>query len=335
MATYRAAWRAWLVYRQQQGKPPRLTAADGEQEHVNQLVGFLALCAARGNTAATARRKLAAVRHWHLHPPAALCAAGVAPLLLPTAHPLVGACARGLARAPISVHSANTRRALGGRARRRPLTRDLVDEICTHPVSREVAARAPGRMVVIYGLALSFFALARTGELWAEGRWTAEPNVLTRGDITWFCEEHTLAWWQWRGADAAILTFGRTKTDQLGQGDQVAVRGRGLEVLKGLFSLHLALPDCAPLTAYEGGAQVTRREAAGTFRSILKALEVEGDLMRYTLYSGRVGGATHLLNAGASEAVIKRAGRWRSDAYMAYLRTQPERDVAAWYMDQR
>ena len=39
-----------------------------------------------------------------------------------------------------------------------------------------------------------------------------------------------------------------------------------------------------------------------------------------TLHSLRVGGAVALQEAGAPEPVLQMAGRWRSDAYKAYLR---------------
>jgi hypothetical protein len=41
---------------------------------------------------------------------------------------------------------------------------------------------------------------------------------------------------------------------------------------------------------------------------------------KYTLHSGRIGGATALAEAGAADSVIRAAGRWKSDAYLVYIR---------------
>ena len=44
------------------------------------------------------------------------------------------------------------------------------------------------------------------------------------------------------------------------------------------------------------------------------------DPMQFALHSGRIGGATQLASQGISELRIQRAGRWRSRAFMAYVR---------------
>ncbi|CAM9899729.1 unnamed protein product, partial [Choristocarpus tenellus] len=40
----------------------------------------------------------------------------------------------------------------------------------------------------------------------------------------------------------------------------------------------------------------------------------------YALHSGRIGGATRLASMGVSELVIQRRGRWKSKAFMVYVR---------------
>ena len=45
-----------------------------------------------------------------------------------------------------------------------------------------------------------------------------------------------------------------------------------------------------------------------------------GLIKRYTIRSCRVGGASALMSAGASDSYIKTAGRWKSNAFLEYLR---------------
>ena len=44
----------------------------------------------------------------------------------------------------------------------------------------------------------------------------------------------------------------------------------------------------------------------------------------FALHSGRIGGATRLAEKGASALVIQREGRWKSDAFMVYVRANME-----------
>ena len=46
--------------------------------------------------------------------------------------------------------------------------------------------------------------------------------------------------------------------------------------------------------------------------------------MTYALHSGRIGGATQLAAQGASDIQIQRAGRWKSLAFMGYVRAGGE-----------
>ena len=48
-------------------------------------------------------------------------------------------------------------------------------------------------------------------------------------------------------------------------------------------------------------------------RKILFELEIQ-DAMKYTLHSGRRGGATQAFQDGCSFIVVKRQGRWSSDS---------------------
>ena len=49
------------------------------------------------------------------------------------------------------------------------------------------------------------------------------------------------------------------------------------------------------------------------------------DPAEFALHSGRVGGATQLAANGATPVQIQRAGRWKSQAFMIYVREGGER----------
>jgi hypothetical protein len=96
-----------------------------------------------------------------------------------------------------------------------------------------------------------------------------------------------------------------------------------------LYGLNEHLPADAPLSAYAvpGGGYRAIKASRGTYllREMLKDLKgrglLEGEPAEYALHSGRIGGATALQNGGASGTQIQEAGRWRSAAYMVYMRT--------------
>ena len=65
-----------------------------------------------------------------------------------------------------------------------------------------------------------------------------------------------------------------------------------------------------------------RNEATMTLRQL--ATCAGKDPMQYALHSGRIGGATKLAAQEASPLQIQRAGRWKSQAFMTYVRAEGE-----------
>ena len=56
-------------------------------------------------------------------------------------------------------------------------------------------------------------------------------------------------------------------------------------------------------------------------KALAKAAGLDG--CHFTAHSFRRGGATGLLQAGTSEAVLRHMGRWSSNAYLRYAVVQP------------
>ena len=97
------------------------------------------------------------------------------------------------------------------------------------------------------------------------------------------------------------------------------------EALVELLDAHPRLPGGAP--------QMTRRTASGWIvitptESVLAlrmmAASAGKNPAQFALHSGRVGVATKLAAQGMSELQIQRAGRWKSRAFMIYVRDSGE-----------
>ena len=71
-----------------------------------------------------------------------------------------------------------------------------------------------------------------------------------------------------------------------------------------------------------GWAVVTRAEAVVMLRMMVAC--TGSNPAHFALHSGRIGGATQLAAQGMSELQIQRAGRWKSRAFMVYIREAGE-----------
>ena len=71
-----------------------------------------------------------------------------------------------------------------------------------------------------------------------------------------------------------------------------------------------------------GWRVINSREAIHALRVIVGG--VGRDPLQYALHSGRIGDATQLAAQGATNVRIQRAGRWKSLAFMVYVRAGGE-----------
>ena len=98
------------------------------------------------------------------------------------------------------------------------------------------------------------------------------------------------------------------------------------EVLLELFDVHRQLPGEEPLTVRatsRGWKALTRTQAVTVLRLMVGCSG--RDPMQFALHSGRIGGGTQLAAQGISELQVQRAGRWKSRAFMAYVKEAGER----------
>jgi hypothetical protein len=120
-----------------------------------------------------------------------------------------------------------------------------------------------------------------------------------------------------------LIRFGGHKGDLYRIGSQLAYEGKGLRLILKLLEMYPQLTREAPLSSYTDEAGVGKiiqsRELATWLRKMLKDLR-EDHPEEYSGHSGRIGGATHLWENGASMEMIMQAGRWKSDAFLKYIR---------------
>ena len=98
-----------------------------------------------------------------------------------------------------------------------------------------------------------------------------------------------------------------------------------VEILLDIFDSHSELGERGPLMhANCGGGWkiISRSEATRALRLLVGSLG--NDPQQFALHPGRIGGATHLAQCGATAIQIQRAGRWKSTAFMAYVRAGGE-----------
>lgn len=154
---------------------------------------------------------------------------------------------------------------------------------------------------------VAFFGLLRASEFLAPSADTVDPNrTLTWSAMTF-------------GPKKVIILLKRTKTAQDGHGGVVE-----LQQSTGNICPVMALQEHArlsfrqhksllPVFTYQSGKHLTRDEMTRILRQALQTQSVSS-------HSLRIGGATHMAKCGASDALIKRAGRWRSSASDRYIR---------------
>jgi len=77
-----------------------------------------------------------------------------------------------------------------------------------------------------------------------------------------------------------------------------------------------------PLFVWPNHKALTRTSFSSALNKALKQLNM--DPHQFNTHSFRIGAATSAKQAGMSDSHLKALGRWRSDAYLHYMRLSPE-----------
>jgi hypothetical protein len=204
---------------------------------------------------------------------------------------------------------------------RRPLRLEMIDE---GSKQSRFQSTAKGRLMICL-LECTFAFMARASELTAaNARGEVHPlYCLRRSNISFTRKEKMLEWEDRKSADTAIISFHAHKGDMHRIGSRIAHQGRGLELTHKLLDMFPNFNQNSPLAQYTDDSGHTKiiqsRELAAWLRAMLTELGVEHP-EQYSGHSGRIGGATQLWEKGATMEMIMQAGRWKSDAFMKYIR---------------
>jgi hypothetical protein len=186
--------------------------------------------------------------------------------------------------------------------------------------------------VALHGLYLSYFLLARASEQFAYDD-TGLPHpiyCLRRSSLTFYdAEGRSIPWKRRHEASHVSVMWLGSKTDQFcRRGETLSYDGAVLTRLLALLAVYPQLPQDAPLMTFvsTNGKQLVVRRGRATemLRAMLQRIGVQAPL-EFALHSGRIGGATALAGQGASDATIMAAGRWRSTAFLVYIRNTVQR----------
>lgn len=184
--------------------------------------------------------------------------------------------------------------------RRLPITVDILSDI--NRASEHTISSQFSRIRFQAMCSLAFYALLRIGEI------TATANNIQLADV--------------QMSDVLIqITFVKYKHSQ-GSSSRHEIRastdGQFCPVKSLKSYLELRGEQSGPLFVREDGSPVPRSLFCNELKAALRFSAYPTD--RYTSHSFRIGGASHMASKGSSDAQIKRAGRWASDAFLGYIR---------------
>ena len=314
---YSGKWKIWVEERRLQGKGPWLHELGDTNQVLEEVLEIMASrCFVHNNQQSTVRAYLAAIKYCHK-----MCTGWE----LPTSHCMIVAVGKGIDRA----HGRTTKKSTVWLT----LTWSILSQ------GRRVVTTTVDEGVVMWlGLTLSYSLLCRASELWAYADGNLHPEFcLTRNSLTFLFGEERLSFDNRARANAVQVRFRASKSDQKRGGCTITrtrVAGAALdagspaeafEALLELLNVHPQLPGEAPLTTRRtpsGWNVFTRTEAVAALRLMVGSSGRHP--AHYALHSGKIGGATQLAAQGISELQIQRAGRWKSRAFMTYVRAGGE-----------
>ena len=167
-------------------------------------------------------------------------------------------------------------------------------------------------LLIASALTLQFFACLRSSEFCADSSVSIHP---TMADVSFY-----------QSGSSRVMLYTCHSSKTAPQGFQVHVGCSGNPICAPCIMTHF-LSFCPfepslPLFRFTSGRLLSYR----VYNTIIKRLvQLAGlDPSLYSTHSVRAGAATQAARSGLQPDSIKRLGRWRSQAYMVYLRPPPE-----------
>ena len=118
------------------------------------------------------------------------------------------------------------------------------------------------------------------------------------------------------------ITIKQSKTDPFRKGVHLFLGKTGTQICPiNAIMPYLAIrgAQAGPLFITKEGKHLTRQLFSSHLNTILEEMKI--DTSKYNTHSFRIGAATSAKEAGISDAHIQMLGRWKSQAYMQYIRT--------------
>ena len=120
-----------------------------------------------------------------------------------------------------------------------------------------------------------------------------------------------------------------TKTDKSKRGVRVTIAKRPLppcpvKWLAEYCRIRPLTPDSSPLFVHNDGSPMSQTWFRGALKDLCSSLGLSGNVNTHSL---RIGAATDAAASGMSDFEIQRLGRWRSQAFMVYVKPSPSRQA--------
>ena len=201
---------------------------------------------------------------------------------------------------------------------RLPITPDILQRL--RSVWRRPSAN-PDHIMLWAAACTGFFGFLRAGEFTVPTAQGYDPQVhLNLQDLavddpacpTLFC-----------------LRIKQSKTDPFRQGADIylgATRGSICPVQALVEYIAVRSPEPGPLFVYQAGTPLTRSRLVGEVQEALRQAGIPPTA--YTGHSFRIGAATTAAKRGMEDSLIQTLGRWKSAAYLAYIKI-PRQELAS------
>lgn len=195
-------------------------------------------------------------------------------------------------------------------AARMPITPDILRQIMTLWSDRQYE---PDTIMLWAALCSGFFGCLRIGEFTSPSPTHYDPSIhLSFGDIWVDSKENT---------SSISMHIKQSKTDQLRHGSTVTLARTGQNVcpvaaLLAYLASRGGRPG--PLFIFQNGKFLTPASLTQHLRQALDRLGY--DSSSFAGHSLRIGAATTAARCGHADSTIKALGRWRSTAYLRYIK---------------
>ena len=133
-----------------------------------------------------------------------------------------------------------------------------------------------------------------------------------------------------KGPTVLRVTIKQSKTDPFRRGIDLFLGKTATDLcpVKSMLNYLLVRGDGAgPLFKFQDGRLLTRQRLVDNIRAALQAAGI--DQPKYCGHSFRIGAATTAAQRGMEDSVIKTLGRWKSLAYLEYVKI-PRNQLAAY-----